>query len=836
MKGDEPPPHCEGKIPGLGPSPLVSSQERDNFPPQDLREATHVNRTLALALALIGAFAFAWWNAQTPAPLPANAPTSVFSAGRAMVDNRVIARTPHPIGSPANAVVRDYLVQRMSALGLNPQVQAVDSLRRVGRAKSPFVTGGHVENVIGVLPGKNRDAPAIALMAHYDSVPGSPGAADDAAGVSAALEVIRLIKAQGTPERDVILLITDGEEAGLLGAAAFFPNHPLAKHVGFIINMETRGGGGAAQMFQTGPQNGEVIKLFAKGAVRPSSSSLAVFLYENMPNDTDFTVSKAAGVTGLNFAFIGRQFDYHSPTSTSDNLDQGSLQHMGDQAYSAAKAVAFSKTLPGKSPNVVYSATFGSHILSYSQAAGWALLAAIAAWIAIGVHTAKRAGVFRWPEVARGAGGAVYLLLTAASVFHLARRVTGAGYGFFEQRTLLAQVNRWELALALLGVAMVIYAANATATGRSRYTAAALAAMSGTMSCAFGFDPVGLGLGVGGAMVALVAFGRPAGITGAWTGVLAIAFVFALVAQIAAPPTAFLIAWPLALAALLGAISGMGYRRSAWITVPKAALAGAGLAWLLGYAHGVFQGLDLVELLALFALIGGLMVWPLVQDDDRAPEWAAFCCFLAGLTLTLLVRLDPPWTPRHPQATLISYVQDADSPKAYLATPMDKLDPWTAQALAANAGRLQKLEIPAFGRGKVWTTVAPPIPVTAPTFILQDLKNGAFALTATPPPGSHNLSLELTSDTVVQATTLNGAQIQVLDKPGQTTRIHLSAMPHGLVLTFKPVGPGKISVSYATTTEGWPASAKPLPQRDDRTMPFDLSDSTTVVGSKTFSW
>ena len=795
-----------------------------------------MNRTLALALALIGAFSLAWWTAQTPTPLPASAPANVFSAGRAMVDNRVIARTPHPVGSHANAVVRDYLIQRMDALGLNPQIQSVDALRRIDRAKTPVVTGGHVENVIGVLPGKSRTAPALALMAHYDSVPGSPGAADDAAGVSAALEVMRLIQAKGTPERDVILLITDGEEAGLLGAEGFFHSHTMSSHVGFIINMETRGGGGAAQMFQTGADNGEVIKLFAKGAVRPSSSSLAVFLYEHMPNDTDFTVSKAAGVTGLNFAFIGRQFDYHSPTSTSDNLDQGSLQHMGDQAYSAAKDIAFATVLPGKSPNLVYANTFGSHILAYPKIAGWALLAAIAAWIALGVHTARRAGVFRWSEAARGAGGGLYLLLTGAAVFHLARRVTGAGFGFFEQRSLLAQVNRWEIALALLGVCLVIYAANATATGRSRFTAAALAAVAGIMSCAFGFDAPGLGLGVGGAMVALIAFGRPAGITGAWTGVLITGFAAALVGQVVAPPTAFLIAWPLTLAAMLGAVSGMGYRRSAWMTAPTAVVAGVGLAWVLGFAHGVYQGLDMVELLALFAWIGGFLLWPLVQDDDRAPEWAGFGLLLAGLAVTMLVRFDPPWTPRHPQATLVSYVQDADTGKAYLATPMTKLDPWTVSALAAGGGRLTHMDIPVFGAGKAWTAPSPAISASAPAFILQDLKDGSYALTATPPPGSRSFSLEITSDTVIQATALNGAPIKVLNKPGTATRIHLTAMPKGLVLTFRPVGPGELQVRYSATSEGWPTGAKPLPPRDDRTMAFDLSDSTTVVGSKKFSW
>ena len=795
-----------------------------------------MNRTLALALAMIGAFSWAWWTAQTPAPLKEYAAPTVFSAGRAMIDNRVIARTPHPIGSPANAVVRDYLMQRMAAMGLDPEVQSLDALRRVNRSPTPMVTGGHVENLIGVLPGKSRTAPALAIMVHYDSVPGSPGAADDAAGVSAALEVMRLIRTQGTPERDVILLITDGEEAGLLGAEGFFANHPLAKHIGFVINMETRGGGGAAQMFQTGSDNGQVIKLFAQGAVRPSSSSLAVYLYEHMPNDTDFTVSKAAGITGLNFAFIGRQFDYHSPTSTSDNLDTGSLQHMGDQAFSAAKAIAFSATLPSKSPNLVYANTFGSHILAYPQIMGWALLAAIGLCIALGVQTARRAGVFRWSEVARGTGGAVYLLLTSAAVFHLARKATGAGHGFFEQRYLLAQVNRWEIALALLGTALVIYAANATATGRSRYIAAALASLTGVLSCAFGFDLLGLGLGLGGGLVALIAFGRPAGITGAWTGVLGTAFLAALVGQIIAPPITFLIAWPLALAALLGAVSGMGYRRSAWMTLPTAVAAGVGLAWVLGFAHGVFQGLDMVELLALFAWIGAMLIWPLVQDDDRAPEWSSLALVIAGVAVMLLVRFDPPWSPRHPQATLVSYVQDVDTGTAYLASPMSSLDPWTTLALTAQGGHLQQMEFPAFGRGKSWVAAATPIAANGPTFILQDLKDGTYALTATPSLGSRNLSLELASDTIIQGTALNGRPIKVLDKPGQITRIRLTALPKGFVLIFKPAGPGRLQLKFSAVTEGWPTGAKPLPPRDNKTMAIDLSDSTVLVGSRTFTW
>nr|QQZ51950.1 M28 family peptidase [Phenylobacterium glaciei] len=147
------------------------------------------------------------------------------------------------------------------------------------------------------------------------------------------MEVMRVLKAEGTPARDVVLLLTDGEEAGLLGATGFFQSHPLAKQLGFVINMESRGGGGRANMFETAPANGAVIDLFRKASTAPASSSLIVYLYKQLPNDTDFTVPRKAGIAGLNYAFIARQFDYHSPVSTPENLNQGSLQHLGTRCW-----------------------------------------------------------------------------------------------------------------------------------------------------------------------------------------------------------------------------------------------------------------------------------------------------------------------------------------------------------------------------------------------------------------------------------------------------------------------------------------------------------------------
>ena len=306
----------------------------------------------ALIAALVVGGLLAWWQSAPPAPRPADVPGGLFSAARAANDIRIIAKTPHPTGSAANAAVRDHLVARMTALGLAPRVQRTNSPR------------GPVENVIGVLPGRDPTKPAVAILAHYDSVPGSPGAGDDAAGVASALEVVRALKTGAPPARDVAVLLTDGEELGLLGAKAFFAEDPLAKQIGLVINLEARGGAGRAAMFETGPGNGGLIEAFRKAATKPSSNSLAVFIYQQLPNDTDFTEARAAGVTGFNFAFIGRQFDYHSPTATLANLDLGSVQSMGEQTLALARALALAEVLPAAEPDVVYSQTFDSLIIA----------------------------------------------------------------------------------------------------------------------------------------------------------------------------------------------------------------------------------------------------------------------------------------------------------------------------------------------------------------------------------------------------------------------------------------------------------------------------------------
>lgn len=802
-----------------------------------------MNRLAVLGLTLVVALILALGAARPPSPKPATAPAEDFSAGRALTDVGVIAREPHPTGSVENARARDYIVSRMTALGLSPQIQADLSLRKVTRVEQPVFLGGRIENIVGVLPGRDRSAPALALMAHYDSVPGSPGAADDAAGVAAALEIARVLKARGTPARDVIFLITDGEEAGLLGAEAFFARHPLAGRIGFLVNMEARGGGGQVQMFQTGDRNQGTIDLLQRTASRPSASSLSVLLYSAMPNDTDFTVSRAARVDGLNFAFIGRQFDYHAATSTPANLDSGSLQHMGDQVTAVALDLSQSPTLPARGPDQVFSHVFGDLLIAYPAAMGWLVLAGCAGLLALAVRNARRNGLLDAPGVVRGVGAAVYILLLSGALMHLARRVATEGAGFLEQRSLLAPVTTWETALLLIGLGVLLLAPRFTARGRSRLQAGALALAAGAAALPFGWDIAAVALGVAAAVAGFMTFGPPVRVAPAWTGMLLTGLVVALALQVVAPAAAFLVAWPLLAASLLAAVTTLGASPRSWMTLVAGALVATPVtAWILGYAHGVFLGLDLPAVLALFVWLAALCLWPLAHDatepDQRQVQagLVAAGMLAAGLGLAIFLRMSPPWSERYPQVTIVQHLQDAGAAGALLISTEPRLSKWTADVLARDGGRPSRTTDELVARRDFWAAPARPAPLKGAETSLSGLGDDRQRLVIRAPVDAAELTLDLRSNTLATAVTVNGRPAGLLAAPGVWNRIRLQAPPETLVIEFQPAGPGALEVRTLARSGSWPAQLAPLPARGPREMAFGDSDTALVRAKATHKW
>jgi hypothetical protein len=344
-----------------------------------------MRRITAFVIAIVVAIGLAVLGTTPPRPVAASAPAERFSAERAMADVRAIAQAPHGAGTPEHARVRARLARRLVALGLSVREdvgeiadpRSRDWLNRhngTSLARIPLV------NLVAVLPGADRALPAVALMAHYDSVPGSPAAADDGAGVASILETLRVLAADRARRRDVIVIFTDGEESGLLGAKMMFGEKgqggaPEAARIGAIVNLEARGGGGTATLFQTSALNGEVAQTWARTAPHPAGASLSAYIYSVLPNDTDLTLALPRGYAAWNIAFVGRPELYHSPLATADRLDRGSLQQMGEQTLGLAQALVRAERLPGKAADVVFFDVFGLFAVHYAPAWGWAMLA-----------------------------------------------------------------------------------------------------------------------------------------------------------------------------------------------------------------------------------------------------------------------------------------------------------------------------------------------------------------------------------------------------------------------------------------------------------------------------
>lgn len=327
---------------------------------------------VAAAALFAGALSLVEARLRPPPALGPDAPEDMFSATRALARlGRLIGDDrPHPVGSAAAAELRERLVAAFAEVGLAAEVQP-------GFACGPrSATCGRVWNVVAALPGR-EPGPALLVSAHHDSVAVGPGAGDDGSGVAAALEVARALQAGPRPRRTVIFALVDGEEAGLLGAQAFVDAHPLAASVGAAINLDAGGTRGVTSLTRTTASNAGLIAAIAGAVPRPYGASVIGAVYGLTPYDTDFTVYKNAGWPVLDFGFGEDKAHYHTPLDRLDNLDPASVQHLGDTALAAVRAVAEAdiERLPARSR--VYVDALGAALLHWPS--GWTpIVAALA--------------------------------------------------------------------------------------------------------------------------------------------------------------------------------------------------------------------------------------------------------------------------------------------------------------------------------------------------------------------------------------------------------------------------------------------------------------------------
>ena len=113
--------------------------------------------------------------------------------------------------------------------------------------------------------------------------------------------------------------VTDGEEAGLMGAAGLVTDRDVMDRLQAYINVEATGNGGGAMLFETGPGNGWIVKPWARPAPHPRGASYAIEIYRRLPNDTDFSIFKRHDVPGPELRRDRRQLRRTTPRATRPN-------------------------------------------------------------------------------------------------------------------------------------------------------------------------------------------------------------------------------------------------------------------------------------------------------------------------------------------------------------------------------------------------------------------------------------------------------------------------------------------------------------------------------------
>ena len=394
--------------------------------------------SLAAALAIIAAVSLFL----LPAPKSAGSDPATFSADRAKQLIDTFADEPHSVlHTEAHARSRDEIVTMFKDLGYQPEIHSDPMPLSEATNTSQYSEAGldalarlNTENIVVRVPGKTDDT--MMLTAHYDSAvdfektadgrwdlkPGvSSGASDDGYGVATIIETLRAIKADGrTPERSLLIVITDAEELNLLGAMNEMLHHRADyDNVDLIVNIEARGTSGPAVMFETSDTNASATEFFLKNAPRPFATSLMPAVYRMMPNGTDLSIYLKEGFTGLNFASIGNSENYHTASDSPAYSDLTSLQHYGDQVLGLARAWSFDQDTPKLTDDQdrVFFPVFSGFTVHYPATVGVILgVVAIALTAAATVLQARKV---RWSRVAGTAWGLTWRIVVSAGAAFL---------------------------------------------------------------------------------------------------------------------------------------------------------------------------------------------------------------------------------------------------------------------------------------------------------------------------------------------------------------------------------------------------------------------------------
>ncbi len=250
----------------------------------------------------------------------------------ALPDGRVVGTTGH-------AHAQAHLIARLAELDLEPYGDAF---------ALPYAAGGqHFANLVGVAPGLDRDAVPMLIAAHHDTVPGTPGADDNAAAVAIALEVGARLR-ERPAARDVLIALFDAEEPPYFHTSrmgsTYWHAHQCRSPVHAAVVLDLVGHavpvpGLEDLLAVTGMESDPGLEDVVRALPADHGLQLVTALNRYVGDQSDHHVFRMNEVPYL-FLSCGRWTHYHAPTDVPDALDYPKMARIANVVEALVRGTA----------------------------------------------------------------------------------------------------------------------------------------------------------------------------------------------------------------------------------------------------------------------------------------------------------------------------------------------------------------------------------------------------------------------------------------------------------------------------------------------------------------
>lgn len=279
---------------------------------------------------------------------PAVAQQFVADTAALMATVRVLAADSmegRKAGSPGGGRAREYLLQRLAALGLTPLLPGYQQRFPLPRDEPNVGT-----NLLAVIPGTVFPAQHIVLSAHYDHVGVVReqiynGADDNASGVAAVLAIAGELKRHPL-RHSVVIALFDAEESGVMGARAFLAAQPVPKDsIRLNLNLDMVGHSENGELWAAGAGRRPALRALVEGIA--AGAPVTLRLGHDQPGvpgqqdwtfDSDHAPFHSAGIPFLYFGVEDHK-DYHQPTDDAQTITPAFFGRAVETIHRALRAL-----------------------------------------------------------------------------------------------------------------------------------------------------------------------------------------------------------------------------------------------------------------------------------------------------------------------------------------------------------------------------------------------------------------------------------------------------------------------------------------------------------------